>query len=449
MAAIAAATKAAGTKREAIEAEAAVAATDDEGLGGTGAPTDGQVAGEYNVEIEYGDTSIVVEGATADDNETFMEAMDFGDGRTMHTRTHDADADGNQMVEVAIVSTDIEAPKPVPFAMWESNLAGDTPQAFDVSTDDDAADFEALGIDSDNIGMVKASEFAAPAGTVGTTILSFQHMVEDDTSTTDVDESRDAAEIMGTFNDTPGVYRCNAAAACTATVNTMGVVSAVSNNNDWIFIPAEGATTDQPDYDYLHYGFWLQRTTDSDGAITYDEVQTFAGSSVAATSSVASVTGRATYEGGAVGVYVRETYDEMDGSVDTATSGHFTADVVLNAVFGQVPVSDTDSTGTIAPNLLNTLTGTINDFELSNGEANTWSVNLQGSIDTGAATVTSTDGATGGGDPAAWSATFYGPNTMPDGQGGTTPTAPHTVVGEFNANFGNGLVAGGFGARKD
>ena len=36
--------------------------------------------------------------------------MDFGDGRTKHTRTMDADADGNVMTEVVIVSTDIEAP---------------------------------------------------------------------------------------------------------------------------------------------------------------------------------------------------------------------------------------------------------------------------------------------------------------------------------------------------
>ena len=41
-----------------------------------------------------------------------------------------------------------------------------------------------------------------------------------------------------------------------------------------------GATTDQPDYDYLHYGFWLKRTADSDGAITYNEVETFAGSRI-------------------------------------------------------------------------------------------------------------------------------------------------------------------------
>ena len=33
--------------------------------------------------------------------------------------------------------------------------------------------------------------------------------------------------------------------------------------------------------------------------------------------------------------------------------------------------------------------------------------------------------------------------------GTTTNFAPDSVVGEFDANFSNGSVAGGFGARKD
>ena len=48
----------------------------------------------------------------------------------------------------------------------------------------------------------------------------------------------------------------------------------------WHFTPAEGATSDVADADYLHYGFWLKKTTDADGATTYNEVQTFAGSSI-------------------------------------------------------------------------------------------------------------------------------------------------------------------------
>ena len=39
-----------------------------------------------------------------------------------------------------------------------------------------------------------------------------------------------------------------------------GMITAMSEG--WIFTPAKGATSDQPDYDYLHYGFWLQKTAD-------------------------------------------------------------------------------------------------------------------------------------------------------------------------------------------
>ena len=53
----------------------------------------------------------------ADDDPMFEQAMDFGDGRTMHVRKMDADDDGNVVEEVVIVSTDIEAPEATPFAM--------------------------------------------------------------------------------------------------------------------------------------------------------------------------------------------------------------------------------------------------------------------------------------------------------------------------------------------
>ena len=97
---IAATTKAAGTKRTAIMAEADQ--TTDAGLGGSDAPasTDSQVEGEYNLNVKYGEVSIVVEGATAADDVTFVQAMNLGDGLTMHTRTMDADDDGNVMTTI-------------------------------------------------------------------------------------------------------------------------------------------------------------------------------------------------------------------------------------------------------------------------------------------------------------------------------------------------------------
>ena len=75
------------------------------------------MAGEYNLAIKYGETSITVEGATAAADVKFMQAMDFEDGRTMHTRTMEADEDDGSVVqEIAIVYTDIKAPTATKFA---------------------------------------------------------------------------------------------------------------------------------------------------------------------------------------------------------------------------------------------------------------------------------------------------------------------------------------------
>ena len=130
---VAADTKAAGTKETAIAAEAGQ--TDDAGLGGSDAPdTTSGAVGEYTLSIKHGETSITVEGATDDDDEAFMLAMDLGGGRTMHTRTMDADEDGNVVTEVAIVATDIEAPTATAFAMVD----GQTLDARDLDADEDA-----------------------------------------------------------------------------------------------------------------------------------------------------------------------------------------------------------------------------------------------------------------------------------------------------------------------
>ena len=371
----------------------------------------------------------------------------------MHVRTHDAATDGSVKTEVALISTDIEGPTATAFGMVHTldvRVDGTT-----VVADTNPAD--ALNVAAAGLTHVKASAFTAPTGTVGTVTLPFQQKVDDDTGTPNVNEARTAAEIMGTYEGAMGTYKCNAAAAaaCTVTVDGKGVVSAVSNDNDWIFIPASGATVDVADADYLHYGFWLQKTTDAKGVVTYDEVETFAGSSVAASGSVADVEGSASYEGGAAGVYVKDVYDEM-GEVGSSTSGHFTADVSLTASFGggSVPADDEDH-----------VTGWISDFELSGGETNTWRVYLDGSgvgrpgadatndgIEPSGGTFSGqtrrTDGATAA-DIGNFSGTFHGDVTSTTVDGETVVPKPSSVVGEFDAVFSNGAVAGAFGARME
>ncbi len=431
-AAVAVMQKAAETKIEAIEAEGMQ--TTEAGIGGSGATT-------YSMTItrDRDGTEIKITDSAMDgkDDPKFMQAMDLGGGRTMHVRAMPENDDGEVVEEVVIVSTDIEEPEAMEFTVV---------YPFDASTDDDPSDFEALEIDGDNVGMVALDDVSASTG--GT--LNFDGEIEDDASTTDVDESKDATEITGAFDGAQGRYSCATAGAdgCSVTLDNDGKITATSG---WVFTPNTDETVGIPDPDYLHYGFWLKRTKE-DGVVTsYEEIETFAGSSIAASdgNQLDSVQGSATYEGGATGVYVKKVF-KPNGSIDTATSGHFTADASLKAYFGQELADQGDpGSGTIAPNLLNTVTGTIDNFELSGGEANEWSVNLKGARADGTNTITGAGGATGGGEPGDWSGTFHGltPETEA-ADDGANRIAPGAVVGEFNANFSNGAVAGGFGARK-
>ena len=442
-----AATTAAGTKRMAIATEAAQAATGgtvgqdgdggaDAGLGGSAAPA--ADAGSYTLAIERdraGKTvTVTVEGATDADDVNFVQAGVIDAQTTMHTRTMDAESDGNVMEEVAMVTTDIEGPTATAFSMvhtldTSTDTTNDTPDATN----------EAIAVDqtdADIVALVMSAAFVPGAG--DSTQLRFAF---DDAATTDMDE---ADEVMGTYDGGMGTYRCNAAAACTVTLDSDGMITAMSDG--WVFIPASDASVDVADGDYLHYGFWLKRTTDSDGAVTYNEVETFAGSSVPVSGDLGAVTGRATYNGGATGVYVRNVTGQ-DGAEILARSGHFRADAELRATFGQVLADPTDTTsGTIAPNMLNTLRGTIDNFRLSDNSdlRPGWSVALEGDITAGTGTASGT--AEGGMGDGSFTATFHG-STDPDADG-TADTQPGSVVGEFNAGFSNGSVAGAFGARK-
>ena len=350
-------TKAAGTKAEAIGDEAEQET--DAGLGGTGVT--GVAATIAHDKVEIADAAMA-----GDDDPKFVDQMAGLDGgRTMLVRTMKADDDANVESEVVIVATDIKAPTATDFGKVHT---------FDVRADgEDATDDmpdDALNIAAGNLSHVMAGAFVAPAGTTGTTVLTFQRAVEDDDQT-DEDETMAAAEIMGTFNGAMGTYKCaDTASNCSVTVNVMGEVSAVSDDDDWVFIPVDGAQIDVPDANYLSYGFWLKKTTDADGATTYNEVETFAmatGIDETGDSNLVDVEGTATYEGGAVGVYVKNVLDDQ-ANITSATSGHFKAAVELNASFGG---------GGVAANDQFTIDGDITGFVLQHGEENDWTVKLR------------------------------------------------------------------------
>ena len=432
-AAVVAATAEAVTKTTAIKAEADPTAVD------------AVFPATVTVDISRDRTATTIEIAAEGDPE-FALYKNLGKGRTMHTRKMEADADGDVVEEVIVVSTDIAAPRAVAFAKFET-ADKMTPQVLDVNTNmmnDDAGEnkdgptYEALAVDETEdtvFALIKSDGFKPAEGTTVTHTFAWAQDANGDTPAVE------AFETAGTYNGSMGTYRCNGMADCTVTLDAKGAITAMDDG--WIFTPAPRVTTDQPDYEYLSYGFWLKKTTDEDGVLTYNEVETFARSSLGAPgSNVTAVGGSATYNGGATGVYVKDVHNS-DGTLDTATAGHFTAAASLKVNFSGMSVAQDDH---------NSITGTINKFELSGGEVNAWSAALKSNMftpDAGTASGT----ANGGGTPGTFNATFYGDtepynHDMDDGTTPLIPRQPNSVVGEFGANFSNGSVAGAFGATK-
>ena len=333
---------------------------------------------------------------------------------------------GNGVTDIVVVHTDIDAPTNIPFSDEEKEgkytlNAGGT---LTVTTNH----VEAMLVKTPTLSATgtTATETFNPVGTVGDDVVS---------------------EVGGMFDGAQGTYSCSGSADCTLAVNNKGEVSATTGA--WIFTPATGATIPVPDPDYLTYGVWLTKTT-KDGVTEYNQVETFARSYLPPSDAgtFGNVSGTAEYEGDAAGVYVNQEL-KQDGSVNTSTGGTFTADVALKAYFGE----DDD----IAVSKQNSVEGTVSKFELSGGEENGWSVELKtGKFTDNGTFANSFKGNSVGktGDKPnveiidGWTGQFHGAGKDLDGDGEETAIgAPPVVVGEFNANFINGAVAGGFGTR--
>ena len=306
--------------------------------------------------------------------------------------------------ETIVVHTDIEAPVATAFGRVHALTAGDDPD----TTVTDNTRIEGTYI-SANLAHVDLG-IATPAKG-GTTDVEF---AQDDANTLTTNEGNH----RGRFDGAMGTYNC-ASADCEATVNDEGVTTTLVGT--WTFTPDAGVTVDVDDDDYLHYGFWVKSSV-TDGVMSYDAVQTFAGSSLDANTDVSSVTGTATYEGNAADVYTHDTIDDV-GDVDVVGAGTFTADVSLTANFGGTSVAEDDQ---------NTVSGEVTNFMLSGGQTNNWKLSLSdGAIAAGVITGT------------GWSGQFHGTGSATD-----ATVAPPVVVGEFNGTFVNGEVAGAYGARK-
>ena len=253
----------------------------------------------------------------------------------------------------------------------------------------------------------------------------------------DTDATETETEYMGMFSGVPGIYTC--AGTCSVESDAMGNLDML--NGTWTFEPAEladGADPHMvagviPDPDYLTFGHWRRDTVDDDG--TTSGISAFAmGNTV---HNAQNVEGSAKYAGPASGMYMKKTFD-ADGAPTPVASGQFTADAELTAYFGQ---TTGENAGAIAPNLTESISGSVSNFEDSAGDTidAAWKVEfMKADIESGGDFTGTTTGM------GAYNGQFYGNSEVDDG---VTPM-PSSAAGTFDGHFANGHVLGAFAARK-
>ena len=234
--------------------------------------------------------------------------------------------------------------------------------------------------------------------------------------------------FIGVFAGAAGGYGCSGA-TCSVTLDDRGVATVMAGN--WTFEPDEGAMVQVPDYEHLHFGWWLQEK--ADGSLGF---QTFAGGTgftAGAGAVTAAMTGSATYRGSAAGVYA--SVDVAGGRVTGATKGEFTAEATLTAHFFGA-LDDGEISGEIA------------SFTNQSGEPmDGWRVTLQpaGLTDGRAVFAGQTEATLGPGTSGtgSWEGLFHGAGSDAD------DSRPGHVTGRFDAHFSGVGIAGGFGASKE
>ena len=219
---------------------------------------------------------------------------------------------------------------------------------------------------------------------------------------------------------------------------------------------------------YLSFGYWLVTTDDPKHTIhTFAQGHDYGDDNNGLHSTPNELRGKATYSGGAAGVYVLKTGNLADNP--DLHDGEFVADVELTAQFG-------NSDNTIAAADQWKIEGNIDDFRSSTNTAHNlsgWNLGLSADFgtrnasdaDTAQNTVPdanlttagfmavkgSTNPVTNALRAGTLAASFYG-NAGAATTTGDAPNAddhPEAVVGEFDGHFVNGHVVGAFGAVKD
>ena len=271
--------------------------------------------------------------------------------------------------------------------------------------------------------------------------------------------------IRGSLDGTPGTFSCPVAEGCFF-IKDRWTEGYYSRTTGTTFTP-DGGTPQEltqhvwgpvPAADYLAFGHWLYVPEDVTDTVNYDFGVFASGGDPFETTNLAGLTGTATYAGDAVGMYY------VDGLTDNPTVGLFTADVTLEADFG-----DSTATGFIDGEVTNfefeddvasslpttvSLSSTtyqyiVDDFGVQQGSTNIFDTQWRtddlwpgGHIS--GRTEDSVDGVDWYGE---WHGAFYGngasPTDHPTGVAGIFNTSPY----DDGNRVGSGLT-GSFGAHR-
>ncbi|MDE0240312.1 MAG: hypothetical protein OXQ84_08965 [bacterium] len=398
-------------RKAAEEAAAAMAATAAKLYAGISAP--GGTGDDTRTAVYATDDIAVTIGSAAavnlSEDEDAMVAAHHGWEGMMFT----AEPDGDAGMYEAVVYSNIG--EPTEGAMFNDSTNG----GYTLNADDQIADVTAI---TDYAGLVASDSFDQSAGT----------------KTFDLAENREYLEFDGTFNGVDGTYICTPTAIATDR-DTCGSTVAASGftliGGTWMFEPddPEARLMNVPDADYASYGWWIHKSED-DSMFTASAFAANHGT-VAAASGITALQGSAMYSGGAAGKYaLRST------TGGTNDAGHFTADVTLEADFGE-----------------DTVKGMVDNFTGADGMSRDWMVALNPSTvsDTGdiagdpdtsgntdAQMTVWTMGGTAANAAGEWSGNLY--------ENDATSGVPQVATGTFYSEFSrDGRMVGAFGANLD
>ncbi|MDE0712883.1 MAG: hypothetical protein OXH60_12205 [Rhodospirillales bacterium] len=252
-----------------------------------------------------------------------------------------------------------------------------------------------------------------------------------------------SASTSGSYDGVGGRFSCTGDEnACTVTRSS----GATTIGGSWTFKATNlrsGAPVDQDDA-YLYFGIWSSIPDGISGTYDFDYIAGGGAVSGSALIGFDTLTGSATFRGGAVGRYAT-----LAGVGRAAKIGTFTATATLNVNFGAA-----DAEGT--------LSGRLTDFREDGSSLTGWSVTLgsAGDVSTpaaisGAAVATVTNGTVAniGGVPVGgdWGATFHGSANTVTGLDDRTkyPAVDLAgVTGWFDATSDSASLAGAFAAKS-